>query len=195
MSFSWSNFENNAETSSIRGALNQLGLNISDMIKIYQNFDVSSLSFTDDSAYSSYGFTKRLDIPFDDITVNDVPIVIFKTKDALSGDYGVVESANRYLYIFRRESAGNLLTNIPFIGILKSDLITFYVDNTAFPFYAKENMTWKEWCESGYNIEQFECGQEYVFTPAGADYVAYNGEKVKVTDIILNGVVYELINT
>lgn len=119
MSFSWINFENNAETSSIRGALNQLGLNISNMIKIYQNFDVSSLSFTDSSTYSSYGFTKRLDIPLDDITVNDVPIVIFETKDALSGDYGVVESANGYLYIFRRESADSSLINIPFIGILK----------------------------------------------------------------------------
>lgn len=120
MSFSWTNFENNAETSSIRETLNQLGVNIAEIIKVYQNVDVSSLSFVDDATYSSYGFTKRLDIPFNDITIDDIPIVIFLAKDALSGDYGGVATEDGFVHIWCRDSIESQLATIPFIGVIKT---------------------------------------------------------------------------
>lgn len=119
MSFVWANFENGDLTDEIRNILNQLGVNISKIINFYINIDISNLNFVSDATYEAQGFNKRCDIPIDDITSKDIPIVIFPTKDALSGDYGLVASKDGYVSVWRRDSVESLLSTIPFIGIIR----------------------------------------------------------------------------
>lgn len=192
MSFVWEDINNGDNTSEIRKTLNKLGVNISDIVKFYTNIFVDMDEGVRDNTYVDFPY--RIDISINNITDIDIPIVIFPQEQALSGNFiGAVSATNKVSIWYHTSYNQNDFT-IPFIGFIKQDVIPFYIVYIGADdvLYAKRGMTWKEWCSSAYNKEQFDCGQEYVFTPAGANYITYNGAKVKATDMIIENAVYTI---
>ena len=62
-------------------------------------------------------------------------------------------------------------------------LITFTVDGTE--YQAEEGMTWGEWVDSEYNVDNYTSDSEYVFAPNGIFLVAIGGDTVVPTDVII----------
>lgn len=85
MAFTWTDIENKQDTGAIREALNELGVNIGEIIQFKRDVQVARTAWASDSTYADFPY--RVDIPMDSITSADIPVVIFNTKEALSGNY------------------------------------------------------------------------------------------------------------
>lgn len=64
-----------------------------------------------------------------------------------------------------------------------ASLITFTIKGTQ--YQAEEGMTWENWINSEYNVDNYTSDSEYVFTPNGIFVVAIGSETVTPTDVII----------
>ena len=66
------------------------------------------------------------------------------------------------------------------------NLISFTIDGTQ--YQADEGMTWEEWCNSDYNVNNYEYDEWGVYYNVGASYLMLfysRGGIVGVSDIII----------
>ena len=71
---------------------------------------------------------------------------------------------------------------------VEKKLIEFTI-NMVETYQAEEGMTWAEWVNSEYNIDEYYILNNYV-TSNGLDIIAYNGDNLKPIDIIVSNAKY-----